>query len=143
MKLKIAILSLSLIAVSAAFAQDTTEPRYAVAGGVDSGIFTSFSYRLGQNTSTYTKLQFNGTGAGLSQGLSQTILRIDRLSMAVAGDVGVTSHGQMALGFGFVPAYDLSQLTKIKGLSVIGIIQAQRFGAGFAPNLGIGLSKSF
>lgn len=130
-----------LFAAAAAFGQDT--PKYAVSGGVDSGIFGTFHYRLSENTSTYSNLHFTGLGATLSQGLSYTLLHANEFQMGVAADAGFTSRAQFAMSVGVMPSFDISKWTKVSGLSVVGRVQMQRIGSTYSPNIGIGLSKSF
>lgn len=131
---------LTFITAIAAFCQDA--PKYSVGAGVDNSVFVNFGVRLSDSLSTYTEAHV-GAGAVLSQGLSFNILKINDLRMDAAGDLGVTSRGQFATSLGFLPRYDISKLTHVSGLSIVGHIQMQRIGSMYAPNIGIGLSKSF
>ncbi len=135
---------LLFIVLGSVFAQDLATTRNYVAAGVDSGIFTTFGIRLGQNTSTYTNAHFvTGSGVVLSQGLAYTMFRANQFSMAAAVDAGVTSRAQFAMGAGFLPSYDISRWTKISGLSIVGRVQMQSIGGSYSPNIGIGVAKGF
>lgn len=138
---------LLFVAAIAAFAQEPAPSKY-VAGGIGGpGVFAVMGFRLNDSTSTYTDLNLAGT-TSVSQGIVRNVFAFKNNSfgvrLGVLGEAGaaVTGNTGFAGALGGVLSLDISQWTKVPGLSLIAPMKFAKTGDRTYPVYAIGFSKS-